>query len=921
MLLCLFPFMGTIAQVNSIDEFQSAINSAKPGEIITLKNGVYTTDKPVIIACAGAKDKPVIIQAETVGGVEIRGTHGFTFDNAAYVVASGFNFTHAAGGNTIKINAHNIHINRCTFGPSNGPGYYLGVRGDDCEISYCEFRDKDRVGNMIDVAGENGQVARRLHIHHSYFHDFKKSSVEGEGNGLEVIRLGLSGLSMSYGYGLVEYNLFVRCEGENELITNKSCGNTYRYNTFLDSRGAQLTLRHGNDCIAEKNYFRNTDGLRIFGDRNKVRENYFEQNTLGINIGNGGAEVADGAPLTSHDRPDSTEITKNVMVNNRISYFMGARNNGLGATFTNFSENIISGGETAVRIEGPYPDAVWKDNVIWQAGSISYIPESGYKEINPGTLSPQKLGIPILTPADVGPASGNTLSSAGKSEWVWLNDQNRLEYKTTDKGDRIIDFSHAGYKGGGVALPDVSVKKTVSPLPDGGDCTQLIQNAINEVSSMPADANGFRGAVLLSPGEFNAAGTLQISTDGVVLRGSVAASGELQSTLRMNAPRLNNDRLAIRISAPQQRGSNQRQQSQSVDAPTETLLADEYVPCGTQTFRVKSVSGFQVGDQIEIRHPVTKKWIEYLVMHNLVRDGKPQTWIAEGQQIATTRTITAISGDRFTIDVPLVDAYDANYLNPPGTVVAKVTRPSTLIKQAGIEYLRIACPEQAVGHGDAQFEAVRINGEDCWMRNVRVEETMNSIAVTGRRITLQYVDVIRKAMHQGASRPAEFAPNGGQVLLDRCTVEADNVWFVATGGNVMGPIVILNCTFKGNSRAEGHQRWSTAMMYDNCSIPDGRLDISNRGLSGSGHGWALAWSVAWNCVSKEYLIQEPPGTRNWAIGCIGRSVQAPRLNDPTSPILPEGTFDSRNVPVAPKSLYLTQLLERLGPVALKNIGY
>src|SRR5262249_13213824 len=34
-----------------------------------------------------------------------------------------------------------------------------------------------------------------------------------------------------------------------------------------------------------------------------------------------------------------------------------------------------------------------------------------------------------------------------------------------------------------------------------------------------------------------------------------------------------------------------------------------------------------------------------------------------------------------------------------------------------------------------------------------------------------------------------------------------------------------------------------------------------------------------------------------------------------------GTFDSLGTPVTPQSLYLTQLNERLGPSALKNIGY
>jgi hypothetical protein len=67
-------------------------------------------------------------------------------------------------------------------------------------------------------------------------------------------------------------------------------------------------------------------------------------------------------------------------------------------------------------------------------------------------------------------------------------------------------------------------------------------------------------------------------------------------------------------------------------------------------------------------------------------------------------------------------------------------------------------------------------------------------------------------------------------------------------------------------------------------------------------------------------VQRPPGAFNWAIGCIGERELMSRPFD-TAPILPEGTFDSHGKPVGPQSLYLAQLAERLGPRALKNIGY
>jgi hypothetical protein len=58
--------------------------------------------------------------------------------------------------------------------------------------------------------------------------------------------------------------------------------------------------------------------------------------------------------------------------------------------------------------------------------------------------------------------SGRAAEGA-RSEWIHPGADGRLVYKTTPAGDRIMDFSHAGYRGGGVALPDVPVKVTVYP--------------------------------------------------------------------------------------------------------------------------------------------------------------------------------------------------------------------------------------------------------------------------------------------------------------------------------------------------------------------------------------------------------------------------------------------------------------------------
>ncbi|HET9571670.1 MAG TPA: alginate lyase family protein [Bacteroidales bacterium] len=492
------------------------------------------------------------------------------------------------------------------------------------------------------------------------------------------------------------------------------------------------------------------------------------------------------------------------------------------------------------------------------------------------------------------------------SVWVYPGKDGKLNYKKTPNGDQIMDFSHAGYMGGGVALPTVPVVKTVKPT-GKVDETSTIQAAIDEVAKKPL-INGFRGAVLLAPGTYTCLKPINIAADGIVLRGS--GNGKGGSVIKMTGER----HTAISVGFERSRNKDVR--------PTEdviTLIADVYVPSGAHSFHVVNASGFSIGDWIEIRKPVTKKWIAYMQMNDLVRDGKPQTWIQDGSTLDCRRKIASISGNEIVLDVPVSDSYDSEYLNPTGTSVVKIQSPR-LVSQVGIENLCIQAPPMAVNHVEALYSAIRMNGQDCWAKNLQINETMNSVGVNGSRITFQNVAVVRTVPNIGASKPAEFAPNAGQILLDRCSCIGDNIWPAATGAGIYGPIVLLNCTFSGNGRVEGHQRWTTGMLVDNCKIPDGGIDFKNRGSMGSGHGWGMGWSVAWNCLAKNYVIQLPPGVYNWMIGCKGSNVPTPRPFG-KGPVLPLGISDSQDENVAPSSLYLAQLAERLGGQALANIGY
>lgn len=98
--------------------------------------------------------------------------------------------------------------------------------------------------------------------------------------------------------------------------------------------------------------------------------------------------------------------------------------------------------------------------------------------------------------------------------------------------------------------------------------------------------------------------------------------------------------------------------------------------------------------------------------------------------------------------------------------------------------------------------------------------------------------------------------------------------------------------------------------------------MSGGQYAGSGHGWSVGWAVAWNSNTDYLLIEQPPGARNWCIGCTGRFASILWHGNPIPvPEVPSEAIESHGVPVRPASLYLSQLRERLGETALENIGY
>ena len=485
---------------------------------------------------------------------------------------------------------------------------------------------------------------------------------------------------------------------------------------------------------------------------------------------------------------------------------------------------------------------------------------------------------------------------------VRLGDGGELVYKPDESGNTIPDFSNCGYRRGGVPLPDVPVRLTLEPA--DGDDTERIQAAIDQIGEMPLDDDGFRGAVLLRAGEYRIGGTLRIGTSGVVLRGE--GNGEDGTILRATGA---GQRTLITLS-----GEGSRQEVEG----SRVAVTDDYVPIGARTMRVEDASGLAVGDQIVVVRPATDEWIHTLGMDRIPerRDGGQVTqWTPRAYTIHYERAVTAVDGNETTIDAPLVMSLDAQW---GGGYVYRYEWPGR-VRNVGVEHLRGVSdfdPAVTAKRGDREYFADEDHGwslirvtkaEDAWVRDVTSVHFGYACvwATSGSKaVTVQDCACLDPVSRINGGRRYSFSANGQQALFLRCYARQGRHDFVMHA-RAPGPNAFVDCVADSAYSDSGpHHRWATGTLYDNVIVHGNALNVRNRGNSGSGHGWAGAQMVFWNCEANRIICQKPPTAQNWAIGCIADD----RSGD--------GWWASFGEHVSPQSLYRAQLRERLGDEAL-----
>lgn len=531
--------------------------------------------------------------------------------------------------------------------------------------------------------------------------------------------------------------------------------------------------------------------------------------------------------------------------------------------------------------EGPIDRAATPD----ETPSPDRVPEG--PSVQPDQTTPDKGTSTLYTRRVVG--DGAPLAS--------LDASGRLQYRRyanegqSKKLHILPDFSYAGYKMGGVAIPTLPVRVTLSP--GTGDALARIQAAIDKVSQRSPDTQGFRGAVLLKKGTYNVSDTLRIRTSGVVLRGE----GQGKSgTILVATKRSQHDLIQI-VGAGSGFGEVKN---------TRVAITSQVVPVGASHFEVSSTKGYTVGDSIVVLRTPNQAWINLLGMGMY-------GWTTSSYTIGHERRITAIQGNTVHIDIPIVDTMESAY---GGGSIYKANVVGRL-SQSGVEDMRLV--SQYKGNTDEQHGWIGVKlsrATNSWVRRVTVEHfgyAAVSIHSQSNFNTVEEVAMIDPISQVTGGRRYPFNVSGGVGnLFQRSYARGGRHNFV-TGARVTGPHVWLDCYATTNHNDDGpHHRWATGLLFDNTSSK--ALNVQNRLSSGTGHGWAGAQVLFWNALADTIICDAPKGAMNWAIGCVGKKSQGS-----WAPGEPFGWWESEGKAVKPRSLYLQQLADRLGAQAVNNI--
>ena len=252
-------------------EFDAAQRLAVVGDVIVWLPGTF---KDVYM---DVDKSDIIIKAKVLGETIFTGKSRVSVKGSR-VKVEGFQFLY---GYIDKENVIETTGDDNVFSQINISGYsswkYLVIKEESQRVTVvrCNFENRKNLDdkNILSILVNSNQTGN----HKVEYCSFKNFKGNGGDMGIEPIRIGVSTQKDFSSKSIIEYCYFTQCNGDGEIISNKSGDNVFRYNTFEDNPVSQLVLRHGDGAYVYGNFFLNgKGGVRIKeGAGHNVYNNYF----------------------------------------------------------------------------------------------------------------------------------------------------------------------------------------------------------------------------------------------------------------------------------------------------------------------------------------------------------------------------------------------------------------------------------------------------------------------------------------------------------------------------------------------------------------------------------------------------------------------------------------------------------------------
>lgn len=386
-------------EVNNLAGLRTTLSIAQPGTEIILADGIYTGEV-VLQSDKSTKKAPIIIYAKNMGKAVIESPITI---KGSYISLIGCSFKEQG---SIILEGTGCRLSRCIFSNSKAQKWVRITPGSsNIEIDHNLFENKTNNADwekgcqlmQIVVRNQNEQH----HIHHNLFKDIPKGK---EGNGYETLQLITENNPFDPPKGdcnsVIENNLFVRCNGEAEIISVKSNSNFVRGNTFRACKGS-MVFRHGDNNVATQNYFfgdgePGSGGVRLQGTDQVVANNYFHE------LGQFCIGMMDGTPDDLYIQVERAQILFNTFFNSNKTMEIGLNHslhpNGTPPKDCTIAGNIFYTDKNQsffTFVQGDQPESwTWTDNVAF--GELKMIDKDGIQIIDP-KLDIQENGLAFPT--------------------------------------------------------------------------------------------------------------------------------------------------------------------------------------------------------------------------------------------------------------------------------------------------------------------------------------------------------------------------------------------------------------------------------------------------------------------------------------------------------------------------------------------